>query len=248
MLNIHLSNMNRFTYLLRKWTRRRTFLEQYVVDGHEVSIVDESYLFNIYPEMRIMEGKTGWYSTIYKNPKRIAQPMYPEIQSVIERWNKRHHSTRYLILGCAGCSLLRFIGMKYADSQVTGVEISEAMIQMAKKYFLEGLEQKKIELVHDDALLFLKHQSNTIDVCVVDLFDNNRIIDSIYEESFISDLSQATRSSSIVIFNFFGQSEEQGMALCELAKRYFDNAYLLPLKDAYLPILIKGDSSFGLFY
>ena len=244
MLNIHLSNMNRFTYLLRKWTRRRTILEQYVVDGHEVSIVDEHYLFNIYPEMRIMEGKTGWYSAIYKDPKRIAQPMYPEIQSVIERWNKRNHATRYLILGCAGCSLLRFIGMKYADSQVTGVEISEAMIQMAKKYFLEGFEHKNIELVHDDAFLFLKRQSNNIDVCVVDLFDNNRIIESIYEDSFIYDLSKVTRSPSIVIFNFFGQSEEQGMVLCELAKRYFDNASLLPLKDAYLPFFVKGDNSF----
>lgn len=235
--------MNRTTYLLKKLTRRRELVQSLIIDGNPLKIVDEKYLFNLFPSMRIMEGLGGWYSAIYKSKKNVNQPVYPEIQSLIESWNSVHPSSNYLILGCAGCAIPRFISLSYYHSKIIGVEKSSEMISIAKQFFFDGIEEKDIELVQADAFEFVGSHKLKHDVCMVDLFDSSKIIAKIYRESFIHDLSEITSDTAIVLFNFFGQSKKQGEALCEIAKKYFTSSHLLSIKDGFLPVFIKGNGN-----
>jgi len=236
-------NGNKILYFLKRVARRRTVVESFFIDGNVINIVDETHIFNLFPSIRIMEGDGGWYSAIYKDNKHIKQPVYPEIQFFIENWNKIHMSSRYLILGSAGCAMPRFISMKYPDSKVLSIEKSIQMISIANSFFLNDIDTRNIELFHADAFEYLndiqKYSNIKYDVCIVDLFNGSKMVDGIYDESFIRNLSFITGETSIVLFNFSGQSYKQGVFLCKLANKYFSHSYLCSAADSYVPILIK---------
>lgn len=242
ILNIFLFYMNKAVYFLRKLTQHLSVLESYTVDGHTIKIVDELYYFHLFPEKRIMQGDTGLYSAIFKSRKYINQPAYPEIQTIIELWNKKNFTTNYLILGCAGCAIPRFIINKYSNSKIIGVEKSDLMIAIAKKYFFYGFEKNNFKLEHADAFDFLNNNNLQQDVTFVDLFDNSEIVKDVYDKSFIENLSKASSEKAIVIYNFYGQNIEQGKMLCKIADNYFNHTILCLINYELLPIFINDDN------
>lgn len=223
---------------------RQRVLAQFQDAGHEVTVVDKKYLFNILPAMRIMKGSTGWYSAIYTDLRQIHQPVYSEIESLIEKWAVSHPSSEFLVLGCAGCAVPRFINLNFPDGYVTGVELSETMLKVAYKFFLDGLDRRRVSIINEDAFDFVDRCNKIYDVCFVDLFDNSQIVHRIYDVSFLESLSNVMSEESIVMVNFFGQTLEQGEDYCSSARRFFDAAFLVPVAYGHCPVFVKGSSSF----
>ena len=106
-----------------------------------------------------------------------------------------------LVLGiAAGCVvkiLINEIGFK---GKITGVEIDPATIDLANKYF--GLSTiKNLEIIIDDAQLFIEKTSEKYDLIIVDVFQDKVMPYFLFEEKFSANLQKAINIEGIILFN-----------------------------------------------
>lgn len=231
--------MNGFEYFLRKITRRQRVISRCEIDGNDVTVIDESHLFCLYPSMRLLDGGIGWYSAIYKNKNRIKQPYLPGIQKLIEDWAEGLVPKMCLVLGSAGCSIPRFLNLRYPDSHVVCVDYSPEMLKIADEYFLGGLDRARMELVLADALAFVGQDDHLYDICVLDLFVKNKIVEGIFEDQFLAHLSKRMKDNSIVLVNCFSESHDKLQSFREHALQWFDDAYIVEQENMAILVLKK---------
>lgn len=231
--------MRRWEHILRRLTRKRQVLDRFQDGSRTVEIVDEYYLFGLFPARRIMDGGTGYYSAIFLNPRSFRQPVYTEVQDRVETWAKSHDARRFLVLGCAGCSIPRYFILRYPDGKVTGVENSQKMLDAANRYFLFDLDRDRLTIVQADAFEYVRHTSETFDVCFVDLFDFDQIVPGVYDEKFLASLAGIMSEDSMVLVNFYGQNMQQGTEFCRRASHFFNHIDLATAGSWPFPILMK---------
>ena len=231
--------MNGFEYFFRKISRRRRAIAHYEIDDNEVTVIDESYLFGLYPSMRILDGGIGWYSAIYNNKRKINQPYLHGIQKLIEDWAEGRGAEMCLVLGSAGCSIPRFLNLRYPESHVVCVDYSPEMLKIADEYFLGGLDRTRMELVLADALAFVGQDDHLYDICVLDLFVKNKIVEGIFEDQFLAHLSERMKDNSIVLVNCFSESHDKLQSFREHALQWFDDAYIVEQENMAILVLKK---------
>ena len=61
------------------------------------------------------------YSAVYTNPRRHFQPVYQVAQRLIDAYFAKRGLDSALVLGCAGCTIPRFLVLHYPHSRVVGV-------------------------------------------------------------------------------------------------------------------------------
>ena len=74
-----------------------------------------------------------------------------------------------LMLGVGAGTLARMLLEKWSDIQITGIEISEEVINAAHKHM--GLKEIKMRLITADAFDYVFEDKNTYDLILIDIFD-----------------------------------------------------------------------------
>ncbi|MDG4812328.1 fused MFS/spermidine synthase [Hydrogenovibrio sp. 3SP14C1] len=130
---------------------------------------------------------------------------------------EKAHSSRVqsiLMLGLGGGSLASQLHSVLPNCQQTLVELREAVIQIAYRYFYLP-ETPQIETIQADAQAFVQHSPQQYNLIIVDLYDNESMPWAFTEEAFLSQLLSLVSPSGRILFNLWKSSPEKTLAVLE---------------------------------
>lgn len=141
-----------------------------------------------------------------------------EYQStLLEDVLEQAHSTRLqtlLMLGLGGGSLASQLHSVLPNCQQTLVELREAVIQIAYRYFYLP-ESPKINPIQCDAADFVQQATQQYNLIIVDLYDNDSMPKAFSEEAFLSQLRCLTSGSGRILFNLWKSSPETTLKIIQ---------------------------------
>lgn len=115
---------------------------------------------------------------------------------------------RILMLGMGGGSMAHHLFHTLPNSQITVVELRQAVIDCAYHYF-ELPNEPEIDVVCEDALIFMAENSaqnaQPYDVIIVDLFDAEGLPSELSDRTFQHNLWQNIATPGLVMFNLWNQ-------------------------------------------
>ena len=191
--------------IFNKIFTHRKIVESFICQGTDLNIIDTIYPIGKYNIRCIEDDIGGWYSAVYTDKNMILQPILINVQKIISLWSIiLKEPLNALVLGCAGCSLVRFISFQYPKCNIIGIESSDKLIEVAKKYFF--LEQyHHFKIIHDDAFRFVNNEEKqSYDIIIVDLYLKNEICQQVFGEEFITNLYRICNTNALVVINMFG--------------------------------------------
>ena len=193
--------------------------------------------------LEFQRGSSYSYSAIYLNKHLRLQPIYFAVQRLTESFFPKLSSLgSALVLGCAGCSIPRFLALSSKDCKITGVEYSETMIKIAKKYFIDDPIYHNFLLLHDDAFSYVHKTTEQFQLIYVDLFlaDNN--CPQITSMDFVNAISSLMTGDSIAIFNSLCLSKEDCMKFASRYASSFTATYVFDHQFHYYVVFAKTSS------
>lgn len=169
--------------------------------GEELSVLDypndsERYLYSLTTEL--------CHSGIYLNDdKRLVT--YVEIQEFLRKHEVKPSTA--LVLGAAGCMLPRYLINNFG-TKVTAIEISDKMIDVAKKYFFADSYGDKLQLIHADAFEYIETCIDKFDLIFVDAFIKDQIDSRVNTEKSIAALNKLINNGGTIVLNCFNLSDD----------------------------------------
>lgn len=116
---------------------------------------------------------------------------------------------RILVLGVGGGAVLRMFLDHFSPESITGIELNPTHIRVARKFF--GLNNRKIELVEQDAVTWLKlYKGPPFDLVIDDLFgeQDGEPIRAVEADIHWGKLvSKNLSASGLLICNFLSRKE-----------------------------------------
>jgi spermidine synthase len=108
---------------------------------------------------------------------------------------------KVLCFGLGGGSIVHILKNELKMfGHITAVEYDEVMVEIAKKYF--DLQQfNNLEVITEDAFIYASEQAdeNKFDIIIVDLFEDNKAVEKIYEAAFNEQLLQMCPNGTLII-------------------------------------------------
>lgn len=113
----------------------------------------------------------------------------------------------YLVLGGGCMSYPRYYLSHYDNKKMDVVEINEKIIGYAEKYLMFDRNEldpsgERLNIIIDDALNYIGYCGKKYDYILVDLFDGNIPITSIYSEEGIANLKRLLNYNGMVVINY----------------------------------------------
>lgn len=177
--------------------------------------------------LEFQTGATYAYSTIYLDKSRRIQPIYESVQYMADAFFPNFDGLeKALVLGCAGCSIPRFLALSSETCRITGIEYSEKMVEIARKYFWGNPPFENFDLRQEDAFTFVKHTSEKYNFLYVDLFMAEKNHPRMLSDDFLRDIDIITAKESIAIFNLLSLSKEESIRFAMRQLTHFRAAYV----------------------
>lgn len=191
--------------------------------------------------LALRNGNVG-YSCIYTDDS-IYQPILIHVQKLIEAYTTLYTIKNALVLGGGCCTIPRFLIKRYHNTIcIDSVEYQPEIIALTHKYFLEGMDVDKLNLINDDAYTYIHNSSKQYDFILVDIFVDDMMPEETYTDKFIKDLGYHTNDTSFIVFNAYKCSLELCKKVCEQGKSLFDTSFVTCDSDGtYYIVFIKGN-------
>lgn len=161
---------------------------------------------------RVLKNDEGSYSSIWLDRDLVKQPSYPGAQDKVEVHFEHNAPSHALVLGGGGCSIPRFLLLRYPKVKVKTVELSADIINIAHTFFLSDLSQKQLDrhnLMQGDAIAQVeREEENLYDLVFVDLFEGGAICQKAFYPDFANHLMRITRPDACIIYNVSLSSRE----------------------------------------
>lgn len=140
---------------------------------------------------------------------------YGSLQKVLKKGletigsNKLNTLQNILVLGVAGGSVIETIRKDFnLETPITGVEIDSDVIQLANDYF--NLYQiRNLDLRIDDAFDYISNTTDTFDLIIVDIFNDEHMPDNLFNETFWTDIYKTLNKSGLCLFNSIVSSKQE---------------------------------------
>lgn len=193
-----------------------------------------SYL-NVIPERTYQSTYNGVLEINWLNGKKILDTKntnysYGNLGKVLQKGLKsvttdfRSEETSILILGLGGGDVVKQLSNNFkSHATITAVEIDPVIIEIALKEF-DIIPNSKLEIVNNDANVFLKYTKERYNLIVVDLFNDVTIPDFVFQPEFIKSVYNVLDLNGSIIFNTFILSDVhkvRNKKFVENLKRYF---------------------------
>lgn len=230
---------------LRKRLVKREVIDAFYIDGKQYQVIDYRSIEPWFKNTRGLsfekDGILYTHSSIFLNPKHHIQPVLPIPQIILSFWGEKFPINYALVLGCAGCSVPRFLALHYPKSKTIGVELSEELIHIAKKYFMLDKIEQQFELVQGDAFRFVeehefKEKQNAI---FIDVFSDTKVIPEVYSESFIRGLFDCADEECIILFNLFDEEPSKILSFANRLEYVIEGKYVLTQNRNRFLVLVK---------
>ena len=194
--------------------------------------------------LEFQRGSSYSYSAIYLNKRLRLQPIYFAVQRLTESFfPKLSALENALVLGCAGCSIPRFLALSSKNCKITGVEYSKTMIKIAKKYFIDDPIYKNFLLLQDDAFSFVHKTTSHFQLIYVDIFLADNHCPQITSAEFVTAVESLMPAESIAIFNALCLDKEECIKFASNYASSFSAAYVFDHQFHYYVVFVKASSA-----
>jgi spermidine synthase len=106
-----------------------------------------------------------------------------------------------LVLGVAGGSVIKtLVDDIQFKGKITGIEIDQEVIQIAKDYFKID-EIPNLTLLHDDAFEFVLKTNQKFDLIIIDLFQDTTMPNFLFEDFFVHRINFLLNVNGFILFN-----------------------------------------------
>ena len=151
-----------------------------------------------------------------------------------------------LVLGLGLGSIPQMLEENFKQAfNYTVVEIDEAVIYLAEKYILHKL-LAPMEVICADAALFCEQTTDKFDLITIDVFDDDKIPESIEDLSFLEHLKRLLNPKGIIMYNRLARTNfdkaDSALFLEGAFKHVFPEAVSLPVKGNLM--LFNNDKAF----
>ena len=132
-----------------------------------------------------------------------------------------------------------YLALSYKKCEIKGIEYSDLMIQIARKYFIGGPVFRNFELIKGDAYAYVREAAESFNFIFVDLFDSGKISEGMFSPGFLSDIGRLSTTESIVIINPLSVSLEDSAGFIRSLPIPVNRAYLFGRGDRFFIALVK---------
>lgn len=156
----------------------------------------------------------------------MVRKIWDKAISKLKKEKKRVHHALVLGFGCGDCAFR--IRQYYPHAQITGIEIDEKIIEMAKSYFnLHKL--KNLNLVIEDGVKFVKTTKEKYDLVLVDAYLGKKVPKVFKSERFFKNLVKILDQDGMVVFNhlFFSNEKQKAKKMVQSLEKYFNKIKLV---------------------
>jgi spermidine synthase len=210
-------------------------LEEVITSDGVLSVVSRDNM------LALRNGDIG-YSCIFTD-NEVFQPILIPVQKVAEAYSDFHTIHNAVILGGGCCTIPRFLIKRFKNTiQIDSVEYLSAIVELTRKYFLNGIDTNKLNIINDDAYKFIHNTSNQYDFIFVDLFVGGVKSEKSHTRDFLSDLVNHSTKQAIIVFNGYHSSLEQCRDLFQQGKTYFKQSLILRDESETCYIVFTNES------
>ena len=169
-----------------------------------------------------------------------SQILLPNIQALLVTLLFCPKPKQLLNLGFGCGSIERFCIDKLPDVEITSLESSVSVIQLAKEFFFIG---QGCQIVNDAAETFLVNENEVCDIILCDIFNDEEHPACLYEDSFYKNLFNCLDDKGVLAINLLPESEEDILDILLPMKTHFNNISLLEVPNHFNAILFASNFS-----
>ncbi|MDF1757944.1 MAG: hypothetical protein P1U74_06565 [Legionellaceae bacterium] len=170
------------------------------------------------------------------NRRKPSKPELLYLQALT--FTLRQMSTNTCLLGLGGGGLAHFIN--WNDIKLTAVESNNEIIEIAKKYFMLG-EVKNIEVIEQDAYLFVQQCTNKYKHLIIDIHDESGFPPACKNIDFFISCKKMLLPDSILAINLANQQDY--LPIIEILNNLFNKRIVcIPVKKTANMVVIASNS------
>ena len=181
------------------------------------------------------------YSAVYKNPRRHFQPVYQVSQRLIDAYFGKSAPGNALVLGCAGCTIPRFLLLHYKDCETVGVEYSKQFVDIAQRYFITEQMSRRFELICGDGFEYVRSNTKkrSFDLVYTDIYVADKIHPDVYSEKFVSQVYDLLSQNGLAVINSFRVPLDRIKRFVNSIQTPFGALYIIEQYRKYYIVLSK---------
>ncbi len=168
-----------------------------------------------------------------------SQILLPNIQALLTTLLVCPEPRQLLNLGFGCGSIERFCIDRLSDVEITSLETSESVIQLAKEFFFIG---EGCQIINTSAEVFLDNEKKAYDIILCDIFNDEEHPACLYDATFYKNLDNCLDDKGVLAINLLPESEDDVLDILLSMKNYFDNISLLEVPNHFNAILFASNS------
>lgn len=178
--------------------------------------------------------------------------MYPKLPHILPLSYSRYmlapllfvdNPHKILILGLGAGSLFQFF-RHYTSATIDTVELRQAVVEVAIKYFQLPEQDKQHNSYVMSALDFLQQSREQYELCMVDIYNDKGIDETLLDEAFYAGLSTQLSAQGLCCFNLWSSHPKRYEQICILIKKTFPFLLVIPVPRKGNVIIIAAAHSF----
>ncbi|HIG39079.1 MAG: fused MFS/spermidine synthase [bacterium] len=141
-----------------------------------------------------------------ENPRKL---VFPYVRMTMGGLLVNSKPDRMLIIGLGGGSIPLTLGELFPNAHIDIVEIDEAVIRVARKYF-NFVETSRVQVHVADARVYIKRaglQQKHYDLIILDAFTGDYIPEHLMTTEFLQETKQLLTREGLLVANTFSTSE-----------------------------------------
>lgn len=131
---------------------------------------------------------------------------------------------KILILGLGGGSIIKVLSKCFPKAKMTTVDYDPIMVGLGKKY-LELKESENLEIIIEDASVFLQKNDELFDLIFVDLFSGETIPKKTQTKLFLRKIKEKSTKNGLIVFNrpYYQNHISEAKVFLDKLKKIFDD-------------------------
>ncbi len=112
------------------------------------------------------------------------------------------------------------------------MEIDADVIALREQFMIPANDDR-LQIIHADAVTYLKHNAMQVDVILLDGFDINGLVEELNTSSFYAACDQALNPHGILVANMWGKRKQLVSLLTELRAQFKQRVWWCRSLDSY---------------
>ncbi len=147
-----------------------------------------------------------------------------------------------VMIGLGGGSLAKFSYKHLQTARLTTIEIDADIIALRDEFCIP-LDDARFCVLHMDGARYLAQRSESIDVLIVDAFDEGGVAPSLATSAFYRHAAQRLSDGGVLVMNLSGELSRYDAHLQRIHDAFGDRGFIAPVKAGENDILFAFKSA-----